>query len=154
MHLEIKRFHTTPSATLGLLFIDNVFECFTLEDTHRPVKIKHETRIAEGTYPLGLRTYGGHYQRYQQKFKNHQHGMIQIHDVPNFKDILIHIGNSNSDTSGCILVGDIAVNEGKLTLQKSTQAYLRLYEKVLKPLQSKEKVYLTLSTELCLKTQS
>ena len=32
--------------------------------------------------------------------------MLELQDVPNFKYILIHAGNTDEQTAGCILVGD------------------------------------------------
>ena len=37
-------------ATNGMLFIDGMFECYTLEDQYQAVKVMHETCIPEGTY--------------------------------------------------------------------------------------------------------
>ncbi len=55
--------------------------------------------------------------------------MLHILEVPNFKHILIHIGNTDDDTAGCLLVGDgqnnNLVSEARIT--KSTAAYKRIY---------------------------
>ena len=46
MQITIKRLYKTNTSTIGELFINGVFECFTLEDVERPVKIKNETAIS------------------------------------------------------------------------------------------------------------
>ena len=40
MKLELKRFSSQSDTTLGLLFADGAFECFTLEDEYRSQKVK------------------------------------------------------------------------------------------------------------------
>jgi len=44
MKLELKRFSGQSDTTLGLMFVDGEFECFTLEDEYRADKVKGETR--------------------------------------------------------------------------------------------------------------
>jgi hypothetical protein len=129
MNIVVQRYKHEADFTIAKLFIDGEFECYTLEDERREVKVMHETRIPEGKYKIVLRTFGGHHERYKNKFKGHE-GMLWVTEVPNFKDILIHIGNSDEDTSGCLLVG-LNVDESKGLLYNSTAAYQRLYKKVL-----------------------
>jgi hypothetical protein len=52
MQITVKRLHKTDTSTIGELLIDGVFECYTLEDVERPVKIKAETAIPKGTYKV------------------------------------------------------------------------------------------------------
>ena len=93
-------------ATNGLLFIDGKFECYTLEDEYRTVKVMHETCIPEGTYPIEFRTVGGFDAKYTKRYGADFHkGMLWIRGVPEFEYILIHTGNTDSHTSGCLLVG-------------------------------------------------
>jgi hypothetical protein len=129
MNILVQRYKHAEDFTLGKVFIDGEFECYSLEDEKREQKVMHETRIPEGSYKVVLRTFGGHHERYEKKFPNHE-GMLWVTNVPNFKDILIHIGNTDEDTSGCLLVG-LNVDEAEGTLQNSTEAYKRLYKKVL-----------------------
>ena len=48
MKIEIKRLIKTENSTIGELTIDGKFECYTLEDKEREVKIKSETAIPKG----------------------------------------------------------------------------------------------------------
>src|SRR5688500_19899161 len=98
MKLTVLRFYDNGKSTSGLLFIDGKFECYTLEDEHRDVKLKGETRIPCRQYDLGLRTEGGHHEKYSKKFPKDHVGMLHVLDVPNFQYILIHIGNTEGDT--------------------------------------------------------
>ena len=144
MKLEVLRYSDNGESTLGLLFVDGEFHCYTLEDERRTEKVFGETRIPEGEYKVGLRTEGGHHQRYSDKYSNHK-GMLHIQDVPDFEFILIHIGNDDDDTAGCLLVGNTATNnriqEG--FVGDSTKAYIRLYSKVIEAMDKKENVTIT-----------
>ena len=79
--------------------------CYTLEDEFREVKVRKETRIPAGTYELKLRTEGSLNERYKTRFFDIHEGLIWLQDVPNFRWIYIHCGNTDDHTDGCILVG-------------------------------------------------
>ena len=109
MKLEVLRFSSHSDSTLGLLFDvteGRKFLCFTLEDEARVTKVMAETRIPEGKYELKLRTVGGYHERYTKKYGSFHKGMIHVQDVPNFKYILWHTGNTDEHTAGCLLLGD------------------------------------------------
>jgi len=135
MELKVYRYSSQSQTTLGALHIDGKFECYTLEDQHQDIKVKGETRIPAGTYNIGLRTVGGFDARYKAKFSFHK-GMLQVLDVPGFEYILIHIGNDEDDTAGCLLVGNTANNNrlNKGFIGDSTTAYKSLYPRVLQAL--------------------
>ena len=56
MELTVDRYNSESNYTDGLLFIDCEFECYTLEDEFRSVKVFGETRIPDGRYKIELRT--------------------------------------------------------------------------------------------------
>lgn len=144
MILTLERFQHGHDATLGLLRVNGIFECFTVEDEHREEKVDGETRIPAGVYPITLRNEGGMTQRYAEKFPFHR-GMLWLRDVPNFKYVYIHIGNTDDNTSGCILVnqGAMKVGDGGYGMS-STPAYTALYEKIIKAMDSGETVYIVI----------
>ena len=133
MKLEVLRFSSDSDSTLGVLFditCERKFLCFTLEDEFREVKISGETRIPAGTYNITLRTEGGFNQRYNDKFgTDFNKGMLWVRDVPGFEYILIHIGNNDNDTEGCLLVGDTQTQNITKNgfIGSSTDAYTRIY---------------------------
>ena len=134
MKLDVIRFQMGKDATNGLLFVDGVFECYTLEDEYRDVKVMHETCIPEGEYEIKLRTEGGFHSRYLKRYGSDWHkGMLWLQDVPEFTWILIHTLNDSTQTSGCLGVGsaqqDLDLNDKGLITQ-SRDAYQRLYPKV------------------------
>jgi hypothetical protein len=149
MKLEVLRYSSQEDSTLGALFdITNgrKFLCYTLEDEYREEKIMHETRIPAGTYKITLRTVGGFHQRYSKRFKDIHHGMLWVRDVPNFEYILIHCGNDDDDTSGCLLVGDTQTSNANGSdgfVGSSTLAYKQIYPKIAEALLNSEEVTIT-----------
>ena len=133
MKLTVVRTQFGTDATNGLLFIDGIFECYTLEDQYQAVKVMHETCIPEGTYDIKFRKEGGFHSKYSARYKNSHYGMLHLQDVPNFTYILIHSGNTDEHTSGCLIVGE---TQQDLDLGKdgfighSGTAYKKMYAKV------------------------
>ena len=106
MKIDLIRYQYGIDATNGALFINDKFECYTLEDQQQAVKVMHETCIPEGSYKIKFRKVGGFHERYSKRYQNAHYGMLELQDVPDFKYILIHSGNTDEHTSGCILVGN------------------------------------------------
>jgi hypothetical protein len=88
------------------LFSDGspIYKCFTLEDAVRgggiPELVKEwkmagKTAIPYGSYACKL-TFSPRYGR----------NMWEVANVPGFSGIRIHAGNTETDTEGCILLGD------------------------------------------------
>jgi len=144
MKLQVIRLSDNGESTIGALYINGTFECWTLEDEKRTEKVRGETRIPNGVYSVGLRTEGGTYNRYATKRADigNERGMLHIQDVPNFEYILIHIGNTDDDTAGCLLVGDTVNNNqtGDGFIGISTDAYKHLYPQVADALEKGEDV--------------
>lgn len=142
MKIKVYRYSSQSRTTMSAIHLDGEFECFGLEDRHRDVKVMGETRIPQGTYTVGLRIVGGHHAKYSKKFPHFHKGMLHVLNVPNFKYILIHIGNDELDTMGCLLTGDY-VNNNKLQrggLKSSTNAYSNMYKKVIAAFERNEPV--------------
>jgi len=118
MKLTLKRDTFTATTTIGRLYVDGKFECYTLEDVVRPngVKVYGETAIPEGTYEVIITL--------SQRFGKL---MPLLKDVPMFEGIRIHPGNTNKDTHGCILVGLVKAHEKILS---SRSAYDALFQKL------------------------
>jgi hypothetical protein len=150
MKLEVLRFSSQVDSTSGILFeitdLGKRFLCYTLEDEARVLKVKGETRVPAGTYKLGLRKEGGFHSRYSKKYFGIHVGMLQVLDVPNFEYILIHTGNTDEHTAGCLLLGDTQENNNIISdgfVGKSVNAYKRVYPKVAKALDRGEEVTIT-----------
>lgn len=128
MLLTLRRTQDNGKETAGEFFMNEIPLCDTLEDEKREVKVKGETRIPAGKYKIKLRTEGTTHAKYAERFPDMHKGMLWLQDVPGFEYILIHIGNTDEDTMGCILVGTIKKNrDGRMVLIESTRAYQRIY---------------------------
>ena len=146
MKLDVIRFQYGNDATNSLLFIDNEFECYGLEDEYRDVKVMHETCIPEGTYKIKLRNEGGFHSRYAAKYGDWHKGMLWLQDVPGFTFILIHTGNTDQHTSGCYIVGETQqdLDKGKDGfVGNSGNAYKKMYPKVADAILQGEDVEIT-----------
>jgi len=150
MNLKLQRVNDNGESTFGLFYIDEDFACFTLEDEHRTKKVWGETRIPAGKYEVRLRTEGKFHGRYTKRFPKMHKGMLHIIGIPNFKYVLIHIGNTDDDTAGCLLVGDTVKNNvgknGKV--ESSTIAYKRIYPPIAKALLEGERVTIEILDEV------
>jgi hypothetical protein len=126
--LTLERFASDDDTTIGALYLDGRFFCFTLEDEYRLEKVSAETRIPAGVYNIALRNEGSMTKRYGQKFPGLHKGMLHLENVPGFEWIYLHIGNTDKHTAGCILLGAGArAKPGDMSIQSSKDAYLEFY---------------------------
>ena len=128
MNLVLKRQPSNDACTHGDLFVGDDFECVTLEDVVRDVKIPGETAIPVGRYRVVI--------TYSNRFKR---DLPVLLDVPNFTGVRIHAGNTAADTEGCILVGQ---ERGPTTVMRSRDALLALQAKIQKALDYGDSVYI------------
>ena len=96
MKIRLARKWFTEKSTTGILYVDDKFFCYTIEDKVRPSgeKIPGKTAIPWGTYPVVV-TFSNRFQK----------PLPLLIGVPNFVGVRIHAGNSAEDTEGCILLG-------------------------------------------------
>lgn len=106
MKLKLERKYFKDTYTIGNLYVDGLFFSNTLEDKNRDVnkngkfdngeaKVYGETCIPFGTYKIVVNM--------SPKLKRE---LPRLLNVPSFKGILIHRGNTAKDSAGCILVGE------------------------------------------------
>jgi len=118
-------------STLSEIHVNNQFVCYGLENIPRPVKIRGETAIPAGRYSLGFNREGGMNGRYYDDYPKLHRGMLEILDIPNFRYVYFHKGNSYKQTAGCILVGSqYVLEDGDYHLLASGVAYKKLYSLV------------------------
>jgi len=148
MKLKLKRYSDDGDSTLGLFYIDGKFVCYTLEDESREVKVKGETCIPEGTYNVIYQdTITPMTERYRDKydwFDKH----LMLDNVPGFSTIYIHIGNDDSATDGCLLLGDSAISNVTKDgfIGSSKNAFRRNYKTICDALNSDISVSIEVST--------
>lgn len=119
MEILVKRKWYSATTTIGEMYLDGSGEreAFTLEDCVRGMKIQGKTAIPEGRYQIVL--------NYSDRFKR---VMPRLLDVPGFKGVLIHSGNTHEDTEGCLLVGKTLVNSE--FIGESRGAFTNLFVKL------------------------
>lgn len=140
MELKVIRKEFSSTTSIGELYINDVFFCYTLEDTDRnlyntmgskeieKLKIYGQTAIPYGKYEVII--------SYSNKFKCL---MPLVNNVPGYLGIRIHKGNTAEHTHGCLLVG---MKKGIDKITNSTEGYDRLYV-LLQEACSKGKVFIT-----------
>lgn len=140
MELLLRRIAKKDTYTIGKLYIDGQYFCDTLEDTDRGLasdmslqeilkkKIYGKTAIPTGTYKVNMRTISPRFK--DRNWAKPYGGVVpRLIGTVGFEGVLIHVGNSASDTTGCVLVGKNTI-KGKLT--ESTKTFHSLMDKLLK----------------------
>ena len=142
--MEIKVKRITPidyPYTIGKMYIDGDYFCDTLEDRVRDinkngkfdngeVKVAGETAIPYGRYQVVVTM--------SPRFKRE---LPRLLNVPNFEGILIHRGNTDKDSAGCLLLGENKV-KGKVI---NSTPYEQKLVSILKDVQSKgEEIWITI----------
>lgn len=142
MKLTLNRSKSKLGTTMGVLFVDGAFQCFTLEDEVRtdpdpstPVneaKVYGQTAIPARIYEITITM--------SAKFGKL---MLLVNDVPGFTGIRIHSGNTAADTLGCILVGQVVTSNTEIV--GGSIALPILFAKVKAALDKGEKVFLEIN---------
>ena len=136
MKITLKRVDFQEDYTIGKMYIDGIFFCFTLEDKDRQledggIKIAHETAIPRGIYQVVIDMST----RFAKKLPH-------ILNVPQFEGIRIHSGNSSKDTEGCILLGQKP--EGNC-IYNSRMTLIQFQNELQVALDAKEEVFIQVS---------
>ena len=117
MNITVKRIAKRDTYTIGKLYIDGKYYCDTIEDKDRGLKqsmsekeilsnkIKHQTAIPTGTYEVTLKIKSAKYSQKKVFVQYCNALMPRLLNVPGYDGVLIHTGNTEQDSSGCILVG-------------------------------------------------
>ena len=146
MKIQVKRTFMYDKKTTGELYVDGSYFCHTLEDVVRlddpttpqneGAKVWGETAISAGVYKLIIRM--------SQRFKRM---MMALLDVPGFDGILIHGGNTEEDTHGCILVGYKLDDAHHIAPGTSRIAHDALFQKIEQAIKLGEEVTIQLTNE-------
>ena len=152
MKLLLKRIAKQKTYTIGKLYINDVYECDTLEDTDRGLsddmsveeinkkKVYGQTAIPTGTYEINMDVVS-------PKFKNRSwakpyNGKLpRLMNVPGYEGVLIHVGNKPENTLGCLCVGQ---NKIKGQVVNSTATFHELMAKLVKAHDKGENISITI----------
>ena len=126
VNITVTRTTKRETYTIGKMYVNGKWFADTLEDCDRGltqsmplseirrIKMMHETAIPTGTYRVIVNM--------SPRFRRL---LPRLLDVPGFEGVLIHRGNTDKDTSGCILVGE---NKAVGKVINSTPYELQLVE--------------------------
>lgn len=124
MRFDLQRLYYTksnPAGNYSMGFLQNIeqtFRSLTLEDRFQEKKIRGETRIPAGFFPLGLRMeltpltikHRADYAKFKRPDgrpsffeENPDWWHIEILNVPDFSGTYFHSGIDDSHTLGCVL---------------------------------------------------
>lgn len=139
------RVASTKNSTLGIFYVDNTPEGFVIEDEKREIKIKGETRIPAGIYRLGIRKeLTPLTQRYRELYDWFEYH-IELLNVEGFTGIYIHVGNFETDTDGCQIIGfDASTINGDFRNKNSLAFYKAFYEQIYPLLKNGAEMYYTI----------
>ena len=124
--------------THGDLYIDGVWECYTLEDPVREIpgrpvsewKIPGKTAIPYGRYRVVLSR--------SPRFKK---VLPELLKVPGYTGVRIHAGNTAEHTEGCVLVGQRRI---KAAVLDSQDAMIELMASLSAVIDYGEQVWITI----------
>ena len=137
MELLIDRKWKKQSYTISNLYIDGKWFCNCLEDADRgldnsmsedmirTLKKPSITAIPRGTYEITLDVVSPKYSKVQF-YKDVCNGKVpRLKNVKGFDGILIHAGNTEHNTNGCLLCG---LNKIKGQVVNSKETFKQLYK--------------------------
>lgn len=155
MEIRVRRIALKDTYTIGKMYINGRYFCDVLEDKVRDlnkngefdngeVKIAHHTAIPYGTYEITMDVRSTKFSDFEKYpwAKEYDGYLPRLTNVPLFVGVLLHVGNSDVDSSGCLLVGENKV-VGKVI--NSTTTFRRLMNEYLIPAKNRgEKIYITI----------
>lgn len=136
MKIALKRIFTNNQYTIGHIYIDGTYVCDSIEDSDRGLKdsmsldeikarkIKDRTAIPQGNYKVTMNVISPRFSK-KKYYKEFCGGRLpRLVGVKGFDGVLIHIGNDQNSSSGCILLG---YNKEKGKVLNSREAFEKLY---------------------------
>ncbi|EAH5175884.1 hypothetical protein GJO29_07415 [Campylobacter coli] len=151
MKIKIIRRYTGKTCVIGKfkVFSDDklLLECFALEEDKEGLESGKDLRIPEGNYNLRRHTPSRFENTLRSITKKDDDTMINVYndEVPASRAILIHWGNTDKDTQGCILLGLTKDNNNE-SVGQSRQACKEFYDLMYK--QDLSKIQLEIVNDL------
>ncbi|ECQ8840621.1 TPA: hypothetical protein SC207_000357 [Campylobacter jejuni] len=133
MKITINRRYTGKTCVIGKFKVldddDKIlFECFSLEEDKEGLESGKDLRIPAGVYDL-KRHSPSRFENTLRSITKKDDTMINVYndEVPSSRAILIHWGNTDKDTQGCILLGLTKDNNNE-SVGQSRQACKEFYD--------------------------
>ena len=139
LELVLKRIAAKADYTIGHLYVNGKRFCDTLENTDRGLdqnmpldelrkrKVYGKTAIPTGTYKVTMNRKSPKFSRidyYRELCNGYMPRLLQ---VPGFEGVLIHRGNREDATEGCLLVGDNTSKGGLSNSKGQWEALMKQY---------------------------
>lgn len=152
MELKLKRIALRDTYTIGNLYVDNHYFCNTIEDVVRDInkdgdlndvgegKIYGKTAIPYGRYEITMKVQSPKYSQ-RASYAWCKGYLPRLLNVPHFDGILIHSGNDETHSNGCVLVGE---NKVKGQVINSMATLKRLVSILKHASDSGEKIWITI----------
>lgn len=153
MEVKLKRKYQKDAYSIGYLYVDEVYECDTIEDKDRglnqlmsideikKIKVYGETAIPKGRYIVRMDIVSPKYNAIPWYRDNFGGRMPRLESVKGFEGILFHPGNTALDSYGCIIVGQ---NKQKGKVLNSRVTFSKLWKKFNDAYKRRETIYLTI----------
>lgn len=150
MKILVDRKYKMKTYTISNVYVDGVKICDAIEDTDRGLtqdmsissiqshKIYGQTAIPSGTYKVTLNVISPKYSKVPFYIQVCKGKVPRLLDVPGYDGVLIHTGNTEKDSLGCIIIG---YNTQKGMVTQSREAFKKLYS-ILS--QAKDDIFITI----------
>lgn len=137
--MVLKRIYKGEDYTIGHIYIDGEYICDTIEDKDRgltdqmsvqdikKIKVANQTAIPTGTYKLTIDVVSPRFIKKLYYYSFCKGKLPRLLGVKGFDGILIHKGNTQKDSAGCIIVG---YNKEKGKVINSQEAFEILYKTI------------------------
>lgn len=152
MKILVKRIAKKATYTIGKMYLDGKYFCDVCEDRDRglrqdmsleeinKIKVPNETAIPTGTYKITIDIVSPRFSK-KAAYKYIGGRLPRLVNVLGYQGVLIHIGNSAKDSSGCLLVGK-NTQVGKVL--QSTDTFRALYAKMKEAKERGEEITITI----------
>lgn len=156
MEITLVRRFKGPKYTIGSLYINGIKNCDTIEDVDRglndsmsleeikSIKIYGQTAIPYGRYKIDMSTISPTFKN-RSWAKPYGGKLPRLLGVKGFEGILIHVGNTEKDSYGCILCG---YNKVKGMVVESTKCFNRLMNVLLEKHLAGEELYINIKSKI------
>lgn len=153
MEVVVYRKYKKTSYCIGDMLIDGKWVANTMEDVDRGLddgmpdwmirnkKIPNVTAIPTGRYEVDMSTVSPRFSQKQFYMDVCQGKVPRLKNVKGFEGILIHTGNDETHSSGCLLVG---LNKVRSKLTDSKETFKKVYSLMKEAHDRGETIYITI----------
>ena len=136
--IKLQRLFKGKDSSLGVLYVDSDAPmCFIIEDEKRDVKVAGETRIPAGIFQIKKRIADSPLTiKYRNIYPSFFDYHLELQNVPGFKYVYMHHGNTEKDTAGCLLCNynALILGNGEYVGGRSRDAFRAVYTVISKML--------------------